>query len=58
MIAAFSIGLQDNEEFSLISLCLDGMRCAIRIASIFQLQVRWLYLSSFKSRLFDDSVSQ
>lgn len=39
VLAAFSIGLQDNEDVNLITLCLDGMRCAIRISCIFQLQL-------------------
>jgi len=39
VLAAFSIGLQDNEDNNLITLCLDGMRCAIRVACIFQLQL-------------------
>lgn len=39
VLAAFSIGLQDNEDVNLITLCLDGMRCAIRVACIFQLQL-------------------
>ncbi|XP_065669547.1 brefeldin A-inhibited guanine nucleotide-exchange protein 1 isoform X2 [Hydra vulgaris] len=38
-LAAFSIGLQDNDDGNLISLCLDGMHCAIRVACIFQLQL-------------------
>ena len=39
VLAALSIGLQDNEDTNLITLCLDGMRCAIRVACVFQLQV-------------------
>ena len=43
-LAAFSIGLQDNDDGNLITLCLDGMHCAIRVACIFQLQVVISYL--------------
>ena len=36
-LAAFSIGLQDCDDPEIAALCLDGMRCAIRIASIFHM---------------------
>ena len=39
MLAAFSVGVQDNDDTTVISLCLDGIRCAVRIACIFQMQV-------------------
>lgn len=37
-LAAFSIGLQDSEDYKIIDLCLTGFRCAIRIACIFRLE--------------------
>lgn len=37
-LAAFSIGLQDSDDARLTQLCLDGVRCAIRIACIFHLE--------------------
>ena len=36
-LAAFSVGLQDCDDPEIATLCLDGIRCAIRIASIFQM---------------------
>ena len=45
MLAAFSVGVQDNDDANVISLCLDGIRCAIRISCIFQMQVRILKVS-------------
>ncbi|XP_054153411.1 brefeldin A-inhibited guanine nucleotide-exchange protein 1-like [Oppia nitens] len=36
-LAAFSVGLQDCDDSEIACLCLDGIRCAIRIASIFQM---------------------
>lgn len=36
-LAAFSVGLQDCDDPDIASLCLDGFRCAIRIACIFQM---------------------
>ena len=39
MLAAFSVGVQDNDDANVISLCLDGIRCAIRISCLFQMQV-------------------
>uniref|UniRef100_UPI00358E014C brefeldin A-inhibited guanine nucleotide-exchange protein 1-like n=1 Tax=Myxine glutinosa TaxID=7769 RepID=UPI00358E014C len=38
-LAAFSIGLQDCDDTEVASLCLDGIRCAIRIACIFHMQL-------------------
>lgn len=40
MLAAFSVGLQDCDDPEVASLCLEGIRCAIRIACIFSMQVR------------------
>ena len=36
-LAAFSVGLQDCDDSEIACLCLDGIRCAIRIASIFRM---------------------
>ncbi|XP_015179780.1 PREDICTED: brefeldin A-inhibited guanine nucleotide-exchange protein 1 [Polistes dominula] len=36
-LAAFSVGLQDCDDPEIASLCLDGIRCAIRIACIFHM---------------------
>ncbi|CAB3982629.1 brefeldin A-inhibited guanine nucleotide-exchange 1 isoform X1 [Paramuricea clavata] len=36
-LAAFSVNLQDNDDPSVASLCLDGIRCAIRISCIFSM---------------------
>uniref|UniRef100_A0A1B0D269 Uncharacterized protein n=1 Tax=Phlebotomus papatasi TaxID=29031 RepID=A0A1B0D269_PHLPP len=36
-LAAFSVGLQDCDDTEIASLCLDGIRCAIRIACIFHM---------------------
>lgn len=38
-LAAFSVGLQDCDDSSIATLCLDGIRCAIRIACIFHMEV-------------------
>ncbi|XP_036374500.1 brefeldin A-inhibited guanine nucleotide-exchange protein 1-like isoform X2 [Megalops cyprinoides] len=38
-LAAFSVGLQDCDDTEVASLCLEGIRCAIRIASIFSIQL-------------------
>lgn len=38
-LAAFSVGLQDCDDPEIASLCLDGIRCAIRIACIFHMTV-------------------
>ncbi|XP_076064031.1 ADP ribosylation factor guanine nucleotide exchange factor Sec71 isoform X2 [Oratosquilla oratoria] len=34
-LAAFSVGLQDCDDDEVASLCLDGLRCAIRVACVF-----------------------
>ncbi|XP_072315866.1 brefeldin A-inhibited guanine nucleotide-exchange protein 2 [Eucyclogobius newberryi] len=39
LLAAFSVGLQDCDDPEVASLCLEGIRCAIRIASIFNMQL-------------------
>ncbi|XP_030624567.1 brefeldin A-inhibited guanine nucleotide-exchange protein 2 [Chanos chanos] len=39
LLAAFSVGLQDCDDQEVASLCLEGIRCAIRIASIFSMQL-------------------
>lgn len=36
-LAAFSVGLQDCDDPEIATLCLDGIRCAIRIACIFHM---------------------
>ncbi|XP_050461489.1 brefeldin A-inhibited guanine nucleotide-exchange protein 2 [Cataglyphis hispanica] len=38
-LAAFSVGLQDCDDTEIASLCLDGIRCAIRIACIFHMSL-------------------
>jgi brefeldin A-inhibited guanine nucleotide-exchange protein len=38
-LAAFSISLQDSDDSRIVELCLNGIRCAIRIACIFNLEL-------------------
>lgn len=38
-LAAFSVGLQDCDDPEVASLCLDGIRCAIRVACIFHMSL-------------------
>lgn len=38
-LAAFSVGLQDCDDPEVAGLCLDGIRCAIRIACIFHMSL-------------------
>ena len=38
-LAAFSVGLQDCDDQEIAALCLDGIRCAIRIACVFHMEV-------------------
>ncbi|KAK6188257.1 hypothetical protein SNE40_004474 [Patella caerulea] len=38
-LAAFSIGLQDSDDSYIATYCLDGIRCAIRIACIFHAEL-------------------
>ena len=40
MLASFSISLKDNDDPEFVRQCLDGFRCAIRVACVFALQVR------------------
>ncbi|XP_069808804.1 brefeldin A-inhibited guanine nucleotide-exchange protein 2 isoform X2 [Dendropsophus ebraccatus] len=39
LLAAYSIGLQDCDDNEVTNLCLEGIRCAIRISSIFGMQL-------------------
>ncbi|XP_047662873.1 brefeldin A-inhibited guanine nucleotide-exchange protein 2 isoform X3 [Tachysurus fulvidraco] len=39
LLAAFSVGLQDCDDQEVASQCLEGIRCAIRIACIFSMQL-------------------
>ncbi|XP_062897468.1 brefeldin A-inhibited guanine nucleotide-exchange protein 2-like isoform X1 [Mobula hypostoma] len=39
LLAAFSVGLQDCDDSEVAFLCLEGIRCAIRIACIFGMQI-------------------
>uniref|UniRef100_A0A8C5QNF6 ARF guanine nucleotide exchange factor 2 n=1 Tax=Leptobrachium leishanense TaxID=445787 RepID=A0A8C5QNF6_9ANUR len=39
LLAAYSIGLQDCDDSEVANLCLEGIRCAIRIACIFGMQL-------------------
>lgn len=39
LLAAYSVGLQNCDDTEVASLCLEGIRCAIRIACIFGMQV-------------------
>ncbi|XP_028850185.1 brefeldin A-inhibited guanine nucleotide-exchange protein 2 isoform X2 [Denticeps clupeoides] len=39
LLAAFSVGLQDCDDQEVASLCLEGIRCAVRIACIFNMQL-------------------
>ncbi|XP_007909597.2 brefeldin A-inhibited guanine nucleotide-exchange protein 2 isoform X2 [Callorhinchus milii] len=39
LLAAFSVGLQDCDDPEVAFLCLEGIRCAIRIACIFGMQI-------------------
>uniref|UniRef100_A0A8C7JEA9 ARF guanine nucleotide exchange factor 2 n=1 Tax=Oncorhynchus kisutch TaxID=8019 RepID=A0A8C7JEA9_ONCKI len=39
LLAAFSVGLQDCDDQEVASLCLEGIRCAVRIACIFSMQL-------------------
>ncbi|XP_053209714.1 brefeldin A-inhibited guanine nucleotide-exchange protein 1-like [Panonychus citri] len=38
-LATFSVGLQDCDDTEIASLCLEGIRCAIRIACIFHMEL-------------------
>uniref|UniRef100_A0A673V8G0 ADP ribosylation factor guanine nucleotide exchange factor 2 n=1 Tax=Suricata suricatta TaxID=37032 RepID=A0A673V8G0_SURSU len=39
LLAAYSIGLQNCDDTEVASLCLEGIRCAVRIACIFGMQL-------------------
>ena len=39
LLAAFSVGLQDCDDPDIASSCLDGIRCAVRIACIFHMEL-------------------
>ena len=55
-LAAFSVGLQDCDDQEIAYLCLDGIRCAIRITCIFHMTVLML-LDSIPSLCFKHTVS-
>ncbi|KAL5016750.1 hypothetical protein ScPMuIL_006339 [Solemya velum] len=38
-LAAFSVGLQNCDDQDIATLCLDGIRCAIRISCIFHMEL-------------------
>ncbi|KAL3315565.1 Protein transport protein sec71, partial [Cichlidogyrus casuarinus] len=38
-LAAFSVGLQDCDDAETTNLCLEGIKCAIRIACIFRMEI-------------------
>ena len=38
-LAALSLALRDSDNMQMITLCLEGFRCAIRVASIFDMAV-------------------
>ena len=48
-LASFSVGLQDCDDSEVSSLCLDGIRCAIRIACIFHMSLERGTFWSFQS---------
>ncbi|XP_063814964.1 brefeldin A-inhibited guanine nucleotide-exchange protein 2 isoform X2 [Pseudophryne corroboree] len=39
LLAAYSIGLQDCDDSEVANLCLEGIRCAIRVSCIFGMQL-------------------
>lgn len=39
ILAAFSIALEDSDDHDVVLLCLEGFRCAIRVACVFGLKV-------------------
>ena len=39
VLAALSVALRDTDDPEVVSICLDGFRCAIRISCIFGLNV-------------------
>jgi brefeldin A-inhibited guanine nucleotide-exchange protein len=38
-LAAFSVGLQDCDDQAIATLCLDGIRCSVRITCIFHMEL-------------------
>ncbi|XP_065569507.1 brefeldin A-inhibited guanine nucleotide-exchange protein 1-like isoform X3 [Artemia franciscana] len=38
-LAAFSVGLQDCDDPEIATLCLDGIRCSVRVACIFHMEL-------------------
>lgn len=56
-LAAFSVGLQDCDDPEIASLCLDGIRCAIRIACIFHMTVNRISVSTKFSSLFHKTMT-
>jgi brefeldin A-inhibited guanine nucleotide-exchange protein len=39
LLANFSVGLQDSDDATITNLCIEGMKCAIRLADIFGLSL-------------------
>ncbi|ESN92223.1 hypothetical protein HELRODRAFT_157983 [Helobdella robusta] len=39
LLAAFSVGLQDCDDQTIANVCLDGIRCAIRISCVFHMEL-------------------
>lgn len=60
-LAAFSVGLQDCDDPEIAYLCLDGIRCAIRLTCIFHMTVMMLlnasWLQFFFSHLKFDEIN-
>ena len=50
-LAAFSVNLQHSDDQQVASLCLDGIRCAIRIGCIFGMQVMSRLQSTFSEQV-------
>ena len=50
-LAAFSVNLQHSDDQQVASLCLDGIRCAIRIGCIFGMQVMSRLQSTFSRQM-------
>lgn len=51
-LAAFSVGLQDCDDLEIAMLCLDGIRCAIRIACIFHMTVSFSKIVLMSKNLY------
>lgn len=56
LLAAFSVGLQDCDDQEVASLCLEGIRCAIRIACIFSMQVSSAHYSLISAVIIYSSL--